>query len=227
MSIEPEFWPLFVAGCARIGVAPLDLLAVAANESSLNPHAWNEGGRAGGLWQLTPAGAGAAGWPRDQTHRFATLTASEQWPFWERYFGGHRGQLVSRAACYVCTGWPAGLAIAGNPDALLCSEDGRTDIPVPHEYAHLGKWPAEEVQSWYHGNISFDRGHTGEIHVRDLTAAIDRSCLALGGVWSDVCVTVQRELARTRDTQPEVIVAADNQPVFASPEPPEWDPEAA
>lgn len=221
MGIEAEFWPVFVAGCARIGVAPLDLLAVAANESGLNPHAWNAGGRAGGLWQLTPAGAGAAGWPKDQTHRFSTLSASEQWPFWERYFGGHRGALVSRAACYVCTYLPALLSLAGNPDALLCASDGRTDAPHPE------RWPVEERISWYTGNRGFDRGKTGEIHVRDLTAAIDRACLALGAMWTGAVTAVQRELARARDTQPEVIVDAGNQPVFAAPDPPERDPEAA
>lgn len=40
-------------------------------------------------------------------------------------------------------------------------------------------------------------------------------------------VRLFREAAQLRDTVPEVIVAADNQPVYAAPEPPERDPEAA
>jgi hypothetical protein len=216
MSIEAEFWPVFVAGCARIGVDPVDLLAVAANESGLQPHAWNEGGRAGGIWQLTPAGAGAAGWPADQTHRFAALTPNEQWPFWERYFGRFRGRLRTRAACYVATFLPALLALATDESALLCSLSGHTD--------GVGGWGALEVRAWYTGNKGFDAHGTGEIRVRDLTAAIDRSCLRLGGVWANAVANIQREQARARETQPEVIVAADNQPVFAAPDP---DPQAS
>lgn len=224
--LPPEFWPVFVAGCARIDVDPIDLLAVAANESGLKPGAWNEGGRAAGLWQLTPAGAGAAGWPKDQTHRFSTLTAVEQWPFWEHYFGlpWRRGKLVNKAACYVCTGWPAGLSIAGISGALLCSADGRTDIPLPKEYPH--GWPKAEVIGWYNGNRGFDRKKTGEIRVRDLTAAIDRSTLALGGAWADCVAAIHREQARVRDTKPELDVTdgGNCSPLYMSPEQPERDP---
>lgn len=222
--LDPEFWPVFVPGCSRLEVNPVDLLAVAANESACNPSAWNEGGRAGGMWQLTPAGARAAGWPPEQTHRFTMLSAKDQWPFWEKYFAHHRGQLVSRAACYVCTYLPALLDLAGNPNALLCSADGRTDE------AHADRWTQAERISWYTGNKGFDRAHTGEIHVRDLTSAIDRSTLAMGGVWADYVAAIEREqgrIARARDTQPEVIAGPETPPVYVAPEPPDRDPEAA
>lgn len=219
MGIEAEFWPVYIAGCARIDVNPVDLLAVAANECGLNPHAWNEGGRAGGLWQLTPAGAGAAGWPADQTHRFSTLSAREQWPFWERYFGRFRGHLRTRAACYVSTFLPSLLALATDDDALLCSRDGRTD--------GVGRWTPLDVRGWYEGNRGFDVAGKGEIRVRDLTAAIDRSCMRLGGVWADAVAAIQREQARTRETVPEVFAGPEDAPVYMAPEPPERDPEAA
>lgn len=216
--LQPTFWPVFVAGCHRLGVDPVDLLAVAANESGCNPHAWNEGGRAAGMWQLTPAGAGAAGWPADQTHRFSMLSAEEQWPFWERYFGLHRDQLKSRAAAYVATYLPALLSLADNPDALLCAKDGRTDAPHPE------RWSEKERIGWYTGNVGFDRGHTGEIHVRDLLAAIDRSTLAMGGVWADYVAAIRAEQARLG---PDVDVTAGgaNAPLYTAPDPTPRDPQ--
>lgn len=219
--LPSEFWPVFVAGCARIDVDPIDLLAVAANESGLKPGAWNEGGRAAGLWQLTPAGAGAAGWPRDQTHRFSTLTAVEQWPFWETYFRRFKGRLRTRAACYMATFLPALMALATDDGALLCSAEGATD--------GVGGWSKHDVQGWYNGNRGFDRGKTGEIRVRDLTAAIDRKTLALGGAWADCVAAIHREQARVRDTKPELDISdgGNCSPLYAAPEPPERDPEAA
>lgn len=218
-----EFWPVYDAGCRRIDVNPVDLLAVAANESGLNPRAWNAGGEAAGLWQLTPAGAGAAGWPRDQTHRFSSLTAVEQWPFWETYFRRFKGRLRTRAACYMATFLPALLALAADDGALLCSAAGLTD--------GVGPWSKHDVQGWYNGNRGFDRARTGEIRVRDLTAAIDRSTLALGGVWADCVAAIEREQAKLRDTVPELDVTdgGQNAPVYMAPEfdPTDRDPEAA
>lgn len=216
--LPSEFWPVFVAGCARIDVDPIDLLAVAANESGLKPGAWNEGGRAAGLWQLTPAGAGAAGWPKDQTHRFSTLTAVEQWPFWETYFRRFKGRLRTRAACYMATFLPALMALATDDGALLCSAEGNTD--------GVGGWSKHDVQGWYKGNLGFDRKKTGEIRVRDLTAAIDRSTLALGGAWADCVAAIHREQARVRDTKPELDVTdgGNCSPLYMSPEQPERDP---
>lgn len=215
--LQPTFWPVFVAGCHRLGVDPVDLLAVAANESGCNAGAWNEGGRAAGLWQLTPAGAGAAGWPGDQTHRFSTLTAEEQWPFWERYFGLHREQLTSRAAAYVATYLPALLSLAGNPDALLCSKDGRTDAPHPE------RWSVEQRIGWYTGNKGFDHGRTGEIRVRDLTAAIDRSTLAMGGVWADYVAAIRKAQAMLAPV--DVTDGGRDAPVYMAPEQPARDPQ--
>jgi hypothetical protein len=168
---------------------PVDLLAVAANESSLDPAAYNKGGRAAGLWQMTPPAAPGMGWPKDDTQSFTRLSAAAQMPYWRRYFAPHKGQLVSRAACYVCTYLPALLHLAGDPNALLCSIDGRTD-----DTRH--KWTKPQVVSWYMGNLGFDphvgrpAQRTGEIRVRQLTAAIDRSCAALGTRWTDAVALV-------------------------------------
>lgn len=178
--LPAEFFPPFVSVCARLLCDPKHLLSVAANESGCNPAAWNEGGKAAGLWQLTPVAAPGVGWNPNDTRAFAQLTAVQQLPYWERYFRPHRGQLVSPAAAYVCTYLPAGMSIAGNPDALLCSKDGRTDIP-PAPGSHA--WSTAAVVSWYKGNLGFDAKRCGEIRVRDLNAAIDRATKALGDTW--------------------------------------------
>lgn len=172
---------------------PLDLLAVAANESGLNPAAWNKGGRAAGLWQMTPVAAPGMMWPANDTESFTRLSAAEQMPYWRRYFAPHKGRLVSRAACYVCTYLPAGICLAGDPNALLCSDDGRTDIPPPAG----GRWTKAQVISWYMGNLGFDPmvgrppKRTGEIRVRQLTAKIDEACAALGQAWTDAVALVK------------------------------------
>jgi len=216
--LPPEFWPVFVAGCARLEVDPVELLSVAANESGCDPRAWNAGGRAAGLFQMTPVAAPGMGWDPHDTHAFCALSAVDQWPYWERYFRPHRGRLVSRAACYLCTFLPALLDLAGEPDALLCSRDGRTHASQA--------FARSQVISWYEGNRGFDRTRTGEIHVRDLTAAIDRSTLALGGVWSDYVAAIHREQA-LRDTNPDITDGGRDRPIYVVPEPPDRDPEAA
>lgn len=190
--LQASFWPIFVAGCARLKVDPIDLLSVSANESGCNPAAWNAGGKAAGMWQMTPVAAPGMGWDPHDTHAFCNLSAEEQWPHWERYFAPHRGQLGTRAAAYLCTYLPALLNLASDPDALLCSKDGRTHATQ--------SFARSQVISWYTGNLGFDRGRTGEIHVRDLTAAIDRSTLALGGVWADYVAAIRAEQSRTEPT---------------------------
>lgn len=178
--LPAEFFPPFVAMCRRLRCDPVDLLSVAANESGCNPAAWNARGRAAGLWQMTPVAAPGMGWDPADTYSFTRLSAVEQLRNWEMYFRPHAGKLVNAAACYVCTYLPAGLSTAGNPDALLCTANGRTEIPIP---PGRPPWTVGQVVSWYLGNRGFDTDHDGQIHVRDLTAAIQRATAALGSTW--------------------------------------------
>jgi hypothetical protein len=221
MLPTPFFRP-YVAMCGRIDVDPVDLLSVAANESRCDPAARNRYKRkdgvivvvAAGLWQLTAVAAPGVRWIAANLEGFAALSAEMQLPYWERYFAPHKGKLVNAAAAYVCTYLPALLDLAGNPDALLCSQDGRTDSPYTFK--------REDVIGWYAGNLSFDPHRTGEIRVHQLTEAIARSCAAMGDTWTGYVASIH---AAQPAAPIDVTDGGDDAPVFVGPPPSSRDPE--
>lgn len=230
--ISAGFPAPFLAMCATLKLRdPIDLLAVAANESGLNASAYNKGGQAAGLWQLTPVAAWKAGWnPGDKGSNmpaFAALTDVAQLPYWARYFRAHTGLLVSRAACYVSTYLPAGISLGSQPMALLCSANGRTDIPVPAESMRDPRfkdgWPKGWVISWYTGNLGFDSKKTGEIRVHQLEEAIDRSARALGAKWSQA-VQMVRDAGAIEAAPPYIGPEYLSAPIHPAIEIPDNDP---
>lgn len=162
--------PAMIAMCDRLECDPLDLLAVAANESGCSSKAFNANGFASGLWQLMPATARGLGWDITDDPRldaFRALPACEQLQWWERYFSPARGKLVNVAACYVWTFLPGLMKHASDPTFILCAGAG----PYPQAYK---------------ANAGFDVAHKGSIIVQDLTDAARRACAELGQEWVDI-----------------------------------------
>lgn len=165
-----DFFPAFVAMCDRLECQPTDLLAVASNESGLDPAAHNKNGNASGLWQLMPSTAKGLGWNMasdPQLAIFRALPACAQLPWWEKYFGSYRGKLVSVGACYTATFLPALVGHAGDPSYVLCALGGQL--------------------AWaYKANPGFDTTRKGAILVQDLTNAAIAATRRLGSQWDDV-----------------------------------------
>lgn len=167
-GFTPDFAPAYLDMCARLGCNPVHLAGVAANESGLRPDAHNPNGHASGLWQLMPDTAKGLGWsPFDCASglpAFRALTATEQLPWFEKYFSPYKGKLVSRAACYVATFLPADLALSADMNAVLVDKNGR--------------------RGWaYSANAGFDQNHDLAITVQELDDAIHRA--ARGPKWEE------------------------------------------
>jgi putative peptidoglycan binding protein/transglycosylase-like protein with SLT domain len=174
-DIPDTFEPALKAMCERLGCAPLELIAVAMAESGVKANARNPDGSASGLWQLMPATAKGLGWdPKDcdpddgvPLKRFRELSATDQLPWFEKYFSPFGGRLTSRAACYVATFLPADLHLAQNRNAMLVQKGGR--------------------RGWaFSSNAVFDTNHDLVIHVFELEEAIQRNCK--GPRWSEIFV---------------------------------------
>jgi len=176
--LRADFFAPFVAMCDRLQCQPTDLLAVATNESGLDPAAHNANGNASGLWQLMPSTAKGLGWNTDVDPKlaiFRALPACAQLPWWEKYFHSYRGKLVSIGACYTATFLPALVGHAGDPNYVLCALGGQL--------------------SWaYKANPGFDTTHKGAITVQDLTDAAIRGTHRLGSQWDDVVAAIKTAL---------------------------------
>jgi hypothetical protein len=208
VSLPAEFFAPFVAMCTRLQCDPVDLLAVAANESGLKAEAWNRSGDASGLWQLMPSTARGLGWDvfsDPHLAGFRALGPVGQLVWWERYFGSYRGRLVNRSACYTATFLPAFLSHAGDPAYVLCGARG----PLAWAYA---------------ANKGFDPTGKGTITVADLTAAIDHACALLGSTWNAAVAGI-RAAQSPQDNVPRLDVAVNDPPVYMAPEQPDRDPE--
>lgn len=173
---DASFGPAFLAMCSRLAVNPLHLLGVGMNESGMRASADNPDGNASGLWQLMPDTARGLGWEigdcegRDghpPLWNFRSLSPTAQLPWFERYYAPHKGKLVSRAACYVCTFLPADLDLASDPQAVLVDKS-ESD-------------PKQWRRGWaYSSNMSFDANHDLKIQVFELEDAIVRALAGAG-----------------------------------------------
>ena len=170
-----------VALAGRLGAKPLDLAGCWMNESGLSTKAWNRNGDASGLFQLMPATARGLGFFGDMA-TFRMLSVAQQLHWAEKYYGPHRGQLVTPGACYLCTFLPAYMPYAGRPLFVLCS-------PTLHP-------------EWYQANLGFDHTHKGYINVQDLTDAMNRA--TVGPRWEEFAARVRAAMEPLPDTLPEV-----------------------
>src|ERR1700690_2614446 len=149
-----------------VGCNALDIIGVWANESGLDPTAYNANGGASGLFQAMPSILKGLGYRpelgdhddiRSASFRAETFISQLRWA--TRYYSPYRGKLTSKAACYVATFLPADIEYAanGNADTVLVAKGGR--------------------RGWaFSANAGFDVNHDLSITVGKLTQAIDRAC---------------------------------------------------
>lgn len=159
-DLDASFFPRASIDCVELGIPRLlDYLMVANAESGILARARNPATNASGLFQLMPANMPALGWTRGH-EAFRALTATEQLPYFRRYFSPHRGKMLTAVGVYVATFLPAFVAHAGEADYVLVARRGLPD-------QHLG-WA-------YEANAVFDANNDGRITVGELALAIERN----------------------------------------------------
>lgn len=194
-DIPEDFEHAFLDVCTFLECAPLDLLGNWYSESSLRADAHNPAGDASGIFQAMPAtlrGLGFSGTHED----FRKLTATEQLPWASRYYGPHKGLLISTAACYTATFLPALLPHAGDMLFILCAANG----PLAWAY------PPNKG--------AFDPEDKGYITVGDLARRI--AAVTRGNRWEELKARILAAQAGVEDTIPPVDTSPQEPPPEAA-----------
>lgn len=191
-----------VAVAGRLDTRAAFLAACWMSESGLRTTAHNNGGDASGLFQAMPATLHLIGFPGDW-RAFVALSVRQQLHWAEKYYGPHRGQLVSAGAVYLATFLPAFMPRSNEPLFVLCS--------------------ATLHPEWYRPNrAAFDPRGRGYITVGDLSTRI--AAVSTGPRWTEFAERIQIA-EQEATTLPELPAAqADDAPLFILPdedEPPE------
>jgi hypothetical protein len=107
---------------------------------------------------------------------FRQLSPTRQLPWFERFFTPHRGQLISRVACYLSVFMPADIGLASDLQAVI----------VDKSEADPKQWR----RGWaYSSNAGFDENGDMRIQVYELEDAVVRA-IAGQGIRYDALLTM-------------------------------------
>ena len=154
-DLSDRFFIDIIAGCDRLQIDPLDLLAVMMAESNVKASAQNANSNASGLIQFLPSTLRGIGWS-GTPQKFRRLSADDQLPCVERYFQpfAHFG-LNTLARVYQVVFLPSSLSLGSSPDTVIVDRNG----------VNSGA---------YAGNRGLDTDGDGAITVGELEQAVDR-----------------------------------------------------
>lgn len=168
--LNREFFERLNEMCARLNVDPYAMILVLYRESSLAPWAFNEdpGTLARGLNQITEKNLRSWGWSDEKIALYGKLSASEQLPSVEKFFGGVLKQF--RTPSFRST--PAELYLANFMPARLKPAADVGDSYVLGVQAPQGKDPKAYTyeEKVYASNAGLDANHDGKITAGDLNA---------------------------------------------------------
>lgn len=165
--------------------------------------------------------------------QWMSMPAEKQVPYVARFwlgksarFGDWMWELPEHL--YACNFLPARVAPGMARDRALTSKgerDWRDKAGVWHSYYESNQGldlVAELLGPDGHGH--YDVGQDGAIDLEDFAAWIRKRKAEEARRWGELEARLEEAIARTRTTQPEVIVTPSNPPVYAAPEPQPNDP---
>lgn len=185
-DLSDEFFQELYAMCSRLECRPIDMASCWMSESGMNPKAHNPAG-ATGLFQVIPSTMKGLGFVGDWK-AFQALSAVEQLKWAERYYGPHKGRLLTPSACYLATFMPSLLAHAKEPAFVICARNG------PFAYAYAGNYTA------------FDPTGKGWITVQDLADRIEH--VTRGPRWEEIAARIA-VVTQEADTLPDATMVMD------------------
>ncbi len=179
-DLPDEFFSALHEMCGRLDCRAEEMASCWMSESGMSPTAHNPAG-ATGLFQVIPSTLRGLGFTGDWK-AFQALSAVQQLVWAERYYGHHKGRLVSPAACYLSTFMPGLMDHAAEATFVICGRHG------PYAYAYAGNYGA------------FDPTGKGYITVQDLADRIAH--VTKGDRWTEIAARI-RLAAQGADSSPD------------------------